>query len=245
MVHSVYNANTATLNPHRLSYFLIILAIGVCVDQRRSHHAWLHDAERFHELSRAALFSTCETSVINEPSIDAINALFYMSRYLTMFLVEKEAVEYAWAVLVHRYSNHLKVIPEELDRRKTLLWCLLNVDHRLGLMLRRPPSISLRYVDVDPPTTSEFPPQGPREVYQQWHYTFAAQCFSPTLEFVVSTTPPPYSEFVGISQARRPNAGFGLTIGYLKVIPMTAITRCGNGEADIDSVSDMSLRLFA
>ena len=58
MVHSVYNAPTATLNPHRLSYFLIILAIGVCVDQRRSHRAWSYDAERFHQLSRAAL---CET----------------------------------------------------------------------------------------------------------------------------------------------------------------------------------------
>ncbi|EJF63429.1 hypothetical protein DICSQDRAFT_55510 [Dichomitus squalens LYAD-421 SS1] len=211
MVHSVYNANTATLNPHRLSYFLIILAIGVCVDQRRSHRAWSHDAERFHQLSRAAL---CETSVINEPSIDAINALFYMSRYLTMFSVEKEAVEYAWAVLgiaaklavgVHRHSNRSKVIPEELDRRKTLLWCLLNVDHRLGLMLRRPPSISLRYVDVDPPTTSEFPPQGPREVcaYQRWHYTFTAQCFSPTLEFVASTTPPPYSEVLKLDARMR------------------------------------------
>ena len=60
------------MNPHRLSYFLIILAIGTCVDQRRSPRAWSHDAERFHHLSRAAL---CETSVINEPSIDAINAL--------------------------------------------------------------------------------------------------------------------------------------------------------------------------
>ena len=72
MLHSIYNAPVATLNPHRLSYFLIVLAIGVCVDQRRSHHSWTQDAERFHQLSRAAL---CETSVINEPSIDAINAL--------------------------------------------------------------------------------------------------------------------------------------------------------------------------
>ncbi len=72
MVHSVYNCSVATLNPHRLSYFLVILAIGTCVDQRRSHQSWVGDAERYHHLSRAAL---CETSVIDEPSIDAINAL--------------------------------------------------------------------------------------------------------------------------------------------------------------------------
>ncbi|TFK89567.1 hypothetical protein K466DRAFT_597679 [Polyporus arcularius HHB13444] len=206
MVHSIYNTSVATLNPHRLAYFLIILAIGVCVDQRRSHRTWTQDAERFHQLSRAAL---CETSVINEPSIDAINALFYMSRYLTMFSVEKEAVEYAWAVLgiaaklaigigLNRCASRSKVIPEELDKRKTLLWCMLNVDCRLGLMLRRPPSIPLRYVDVDPPTTSEFPPHGPREIYQRWHYTFTAQCFSPVLEIVATPNPPPYPEILAL-----------------------------------------------
>ncbi len=78
MVHSIYNTSVATLNPHRLAYFLIILAIGVCVDQRRSHRTWTQDAERFHQLSRAAL---CETSVINEPSIDAINALVRTSSH--------------------------------------------------------------------------------------------------------------------------------------------------------------------
>ena len=70
MVHSVYNCSVSTLHPHRLSYFLIILALGVCVDQRRSHQSWVRDAERYHSLARAAL---CENSVIDEPSVDAIN----------------------------------------------------------------------------------------------------------------------------------------------------------------------------
>ncbi|KAH9891660.1 hypothetical protein C8Q73DRAFT_700238 [Cubamyces lactineus] len=203
MLHSVYNCSVATLNPHRLAYFLVILAIGVCVDQRRSHRSWVRDAERYHRLARAAL---CENSVIDEPSIDAINALFYMSRYLTMFSVEKkDAIEYGWTVLgiasklavgigLHRNASRSKVIPEELDKRKTLLWCMLNVDHRLGLMLRRPPAIAMRYVDAEPPNGSEYPPQGSREVYQRWQYTFTEQCLSPILELVVSTNPPPYTE---------------------------------------------------
>ncbi|KAI8969635.1 hypothetical protein BD414DRAFT_258411 [Trametes punicea] len=203
MVHSVYNCSVATLNPHRLSYFLIVLAMGVCVDQRRSHRSWIRDAERYHRLSRAAL---CENSVLDEPSIDAINALFYMSRYLVLFSVEKkDAIEYGWAILgiasklavgigLHRNSSRSKVIPEELDKRKTLLWCMLVVDHRLGLMLRRPPSIAMRYVDVEPPAIGEFAPQGFREAYQRWHYTFTAQCLSPILELVVSPNPPPYTE---------------------------------------------------
>ncbi|PIL22526.1 transcription factor [Ganoderma sinense ZZ0214-1] len=226
LVHSVYNGNVETMNPHRLSYFLIILAIGTCVDQRRSPRAWSHDAERFHHLSRAAL---CETSVINEPSIDAINALFYMSRYLSMFSPVKEAVEYAWAVMgiatklaigigLHRASTRSKVIPEELDKRKTLLWCMLNVDHRLSLMLRRPPSISLRYVDVDPPASSEYPAQGPREIYQRWHYTFTTHCISPILEMAASTTPAPYSEILMLDSRIR---NFEVP-AFMQVTPGTA-----------------------
>ncbi|KAH9854705.1 hypothetical protein C2E23DRAFT_817633 [Lenzites betulinus] len=205
MVHSIYNCSVATLNPHRLSYFLVILAMGVCVDQRRSHRAWVRDAERYHRLARAAM---CETSVIDEPSIDAINALFYMSRYLTMFSVEKkDAIEYGWTVLgiasklavgigLHRNAGRSKVIPEELDKRKTLLWCMLNVDHRLALMLRRPPSIAMQYVDAEPPTSSEYPPSSSREIYQRWHYTFTSQCLSPILDAVVSPNPPPYSDIL-------------------------------------------------
>ena len=82
-------------------------------------------------------------------------------------------------------------------------------------MLRRPPSISLRYVDVDPPTVAEFPPQGPREICalitftiacalysptallptdQRWHYTFTAECLSPVLEIIACPAHTPYSE---------------------------------------------------
>ncbi|KAI0632136.1 hypothetical protein C8Q77DRAFT_903696 [Trametes polyzona] len=231
MIHSVYNCSVTTLNPHRLSYFLVVLAIGVCVDQRRSHQSWHRDAERYHRLARAAL---CETSVIDEPSIDAINALFYMSRYLTMFSVEKkEAIEYGWTVLgiasklavgigLHRNSSRSKVIPEELDKRKTLLWCMLNVDHRLALMLRRPPSVALRYVDTEPPAGSEYPPQGPREIYQRWHYTFTAQCLSPILEAVVSPNPPPYAEVLHLDARVRE---FQLP-SYMQISPGPA---SGNG----------------
>ncbi|KAI0761926.1 hypothetical protein BD413DRAFT_219631 [Trametes elegans] len=215
LLHSVYNCSVATLNPHRLAYFLIVLAIGVCVDQRRSHRSWVQDAERYHQLSRASL---CEASILDEPSIDAIQTLLYMVRYLTMFSVEKkEAVEYAWAVLgiasklaagigLHRNSSRSKVIPEELDKRKTLMWCMLNIDFRLALMLRRPPSIALRYVDNEPPNGSEFPPQNPRQVYQRWHYTFTTQCLSPILEAVVSPNPPPYAEVLHFDARVRESA---------------------------------------
>lgn len=48
----------------------MILAMGTVVDLEHTHSS--QDAERYHQLARAAL---CETSVLHDPSIDTISAL--------------------------------------------------------------------------------------------------------------------------------------------------------------------------
>ena len=75
LVHSVYTTPTAQLLPHRLSLFLMVLAMGTAVDLEQPHRP--QDAERYHQLARAAL---CETSVLHDPSIDTINALVSLGR---------------------------------------------------------------------------------------------------------------------------------------------------------------------
>lgn len=48
----------------------MILAMGTVVDLEHPYRC--QDAERYHQLARAAL---CETSVLHDPSIDTISAL--------------------------------------------------------------------------------------------------------------------------------------------------------------------------
>lgn len=72
MIHCVYKVPVEALNPHRLAYLLMILALGTAVDQRRNHRTWFPDAERYHHLARASL---CETAVIDDPSLDGVLAM--------------------------------------------------------------------------------------------------------------------------------------------------------------------------
>ena len=109
-------------------------------------------------------------------------------------------------------------------------------------MLRRPSSLSLRYVDVDPPTTNEFPALTYREICeyrhsilrclatlklrsvidQRWHYKFTQFCFSPVLEQVVAPTPAPYSDVLKLDSFMR---DFEIP-SYMNINPGTT---AGNG----------------
>ncbi|KZT73770.1 hypothetical protein DAEQUDRAFT_761749 [Daedalea quercina L-15889] len=201
LVHSVYTTPTAQLLPHRLSLFLMILAIGTAVDLEQHHEPYA--AERYHQLARAAL---CETSVLHDPSIDTISALFYMVWYMLMFTSLKKAPEHAWGImgLLAKLAQSLglhrdgvgKMIPEELDKRKALLWNMMSVDVRLALMLRRPPSIHIRHVDVKQPAYNFFgsPCANVISSYHEWRDHFLANCQYPAAELINSTQPARYSD---------------------------------------------------
>ncbi|OBZ71228.1 putative transcriptional regulatory protein C1F7.11c [Grifola frondosa] len=176
LIHSIYKSPIQSLLPARLSYFLIVLAIGTAVDpQQRS---WRAPSERYHQLARAAV---CESSVIDEPSTDVVNALMYMVWYLVVYSNSKHALEHAWGIMglcgklalslgLHREAIGSKVIPEELDKRRTLLWSLLFIDMRLT----------------------------PKEIYLHWLHGFMAESMAPALELVVGSPPPLYSDVVAM-----------------------------------------------
>ncbi|EPT05247.1 hypothetical protein FOMPIDRAFT_1155952 [Fomitopsis schrenkii] len=210
LVHSVYTTPTAQLLPHRLSLFLMILAMGTVVDLEHTHSS--QDAERYHQLARAAL---CETSVLHDPSIDTISALFYMVWYMLMFTNMKGAPEHAWGImgLLAKLAQSLglhrdgvgKMIPEELDKRKALLWNMMSVDVRLALMLRRPPSIHIRHVDVKQPAYNFFgsPCANVISSYHEWRDQFFAHCQYPVAELINATQPPLYSEVLELDSKIR------------------------------------------
>ncbi|KAH9950592.1 hypothetical protein B0H21DRAFT_866625 [Amylocystis lapponica] len=205
LLHSVYTTPLSELMPHRLSLFLMILAIGSIVDLDDEQNR--QESEKYHHLARAAL---CEVPVIDDPSFDTINSLFYMIWYLLMFSHHKKAVEHAWGVMgivaklalslgLHRDAVRTKMIPEELDKRKTLFWNLLNVDVRLALMLRRPPSLYMRYMDAKPPvynldldSSSNISAH-----YHAWRDAFLAQCMIPVMDISITPQPAGYSDILG------------------------------------------------
>ncbi|KAF8158548.1 hypothetical protein B0H34DRAFT_783008 [Crassisporium funariophilum] len=170
----------------------MILAVGCLVDlpKRAPDHP---DAEKYHQLARASL---CEIPVMEETNVETITALFYEIWYLLVFSDKKKAAGYAWGLMgltaklaqsVNRNGGKSKVIPEEIEKRRSLFWELLYLDARLSLSLGRPPSLSINHMDC--PRPSYTPDEGcdlseSLHHYQEWKHSCYVECLAPVLDAI-------------------------------------------------------------
>ncbi|KAG1743311.1 fungal-specific transcription factor domain-containing protein [Suillus paluster] len=211
LVHHVYTTPVSSLCFRRLSLLFIMMAIGLLVDLNQQNES--PRAEVFHRLARASL---CEMNLMDEPSLDLLQTLFYMIWYLLIFSDKSQAVAYAWSIMglavklaqslgLHRDGNRWKVIPEESQRRRMLFWELLNLDARLSLSLGRPPSLCLQHVDCRRPS---YAAEGMYIVpgaqsYHEWKHGFFLHCLTPVLVTAISAQPQTYSGILDVDKKIR------------------------------------------
>ncbi|KIM35920.1 hypothetical protein M413DRAFT_32150 [Hebeloma cylindrosporum] len=194
LAYHCYSASTLSLSSRRLALLYMILAVGCLVDlpNREPDHP---DAEKYHRLARASL---CEIPVMEDTNVETITALFYEIWFLLVFSDKKKAVGYAWGLMgltaklaqslgLHRNGGKSKVIPEEVEKRRSLFWELLYLDARLSLSLGRPPSLSICHMDC--PRPSYIPDEGrdPSESlhhYQEWKHSCYLHCLAPVLDAI-------------------------------------------------------------
>ncbi|KAL4080941.1 hypothetical protein J3A83DRAFT_4085274 [Scleroderma citrinum] len=211
LVHHVYTTPIKDISFRRLSLLFIMMATGTLVDLNQPNDS--PRAEIYHRLARASL---CEMNLMDEPSFDLLQTLFYMIWYLLIFSDKSRGVAYAWSImglavklaqsvsfLSHRDGNR-KVIPEESERRRMLFWELLSLDARLALSLGRPPSICLDHVDCKRPsyTFPEVHSAGGLS-YHEWKHGFFQDCLTPVLNAVVSAQQKSYSKVLDVDRAVR------------------------------------------
>ncbi|KAF8904123.1 fungal-specific transcription factor domain-containing protein [Gymnopilus junonius] len=168
----------------------MILAVGCLVDLKREpDHP---DAEKYHQLARASL---CEIPVMEETNVETITALFYEIWYLLVFSDKKKAAGYAWGLMgltaklaqsigLHRNGGKSKVIPEEVEKRRSLFWELLYLDARLSLSLGRPPSLSINHMDCLQPSYTPEDGSDSQHYYQEWKHSCYKQCLAPVLDAI-------------------------------------------------------------
>ncbi|KAL4252529.1 Zinc cluster transcription factor 30 [Pleurotus pulmonarius] len=206
LINHVYTSSIHELCPRRLSLLLMIMAVGTLVDLTEppyQHSASSLDAlqilesraEQYHHLARAAL---CEIPVMEETNIDTIIALFYEIWYLLVFSDRKKAAGYAFGLMgltaklaqsigLHRDGVKSKMIPEEVEKRRSLFWELLYLDARLSLSLGRPPSLIRHHVDCKRPSYTPVEGCDPAEslhFFQEWKHSSYISCLSPVLELI-------------------------------------------------------------
>ncbi|KAJ6624997.1 fungal-specific transcription factor domain-containing protein [Mycena sp. CBHHK59/15] len=162
---------------HRLSLMFIVLAIGSLMDT--SEPAYNLEAEKYHQLARAALFLH---SFFDQPTITAVQSLFLMAYYL--FLADRHGTGSGarWALMgiavkvaqsVHRDSGRWKVDPGETQRRRELFWELFTYDSWQCLTFGRPTSFSLAHVDCKMPHPND---PSDDQSFHAWKHKFCSEC---------------------------------------------------------------------
>ncbi|KAG6888565.1 hypothetical protein C0995_007354 [Termitomyces sp. Mi166 len=183
----ILNPGTQPNDPqvaHRLSLLFMVLAIGCLVDTGLP--AYNLEAERYHQLARAALFSN---SIFDDPTIHAVQALFLMTFY--MFLADRHGTSSGarWAIMgiavkvgqsltlsrADRDSGRWKVDNLETHHRRELFWELFTYDSWQCLTFGRPPSFSLAHVDSKLPFLND--PSDDKS-YHAWKHRFASECMN-------------------------------------------------------------------
>ncbi|KAF9523896.1 hypothetical protein CPB83DRAFT_862092 [Crepidotus variabilis] len=206
LIHYCYATPIERLSPRRLALLLMYLSIGSIVDLSRPLGTLYGEA--YHHLARAAV---CEIPLMEEPDFDCLHALFCMMWYHLIFSDNKKAVGYAWNLMgfvaklaqglgLHRDNLGVgtKVLPEEHERRRSVFWELLNMDCRMSLSLRRPPSLCIAHVDTKPPSYAGPGIYVPQEeiVYHDWKHAFFVSCLTPVLDAMVSVNTPDYQKIL-------------------------------------------------
>ncbi|EJD07479.1 uncharacterized protein FOMMEDRAFT_115738 [Fomitiporia mediterranea MF3/22] len=192
---------------HRLALIFIVLAVGTLMDP--SEPPYCIEAEKYHQLARAALF---KSSIFDDPTLHAVQALFLMSYYL--FLADRHgtgsgsrwiimgfAVKLAQSIGLHRDSTRWRMSDLETQTRRETFWELYTYDSWQCLTFGRPPSFSLPHVDCKFPHPVE-DPTGERS-FDTWKHRFSADCMSVVHDQAFGAKAPSYQTILQLDRKLR------------------------------------------
>ncbi|PCH44398.1 hypothetical protein WOLCODRAFT_76356 [Wolfiporia cocos MD-104 SS10] len=189
---------------HQLALMFMVLSIGSLMDLARP--AYNIEAEKYHQLARAALF---QSPVFEEPTLAAVQALYLMAFYL--FLSERHGtgVGTRWAfmglavklsVSVHRDAGRWKVEQTEIQRRRELFWEVFSYDLLQSFTLGRPPSFSLAHIDCKKPYTED---PCNEETFHWWKHKFTSECMNSVYDQAFGAKTPTYSTVLQLDRKLR------------------------------------------
>ncbi|KAJ3568149.1 hypothetical protein NP233_g5908 [Leucocoprinus birnbaumii] len=222
--------------PHKLALLFMVLAIGSLMNTALP--AYNLEAEKYHQLARAALF---QTSIFDAPTLHAVQALYLMTFYL--FLADRHGTASGarWAIMgiavkvgqsigLHRDSGRWKVDPIETQRRRELFWELFTYDSWQCLTFGRPPSFALPHIDCKQPHLGD---ASDEQAFHAWKHRFSSECMNLLHDQAFGAKMPTYATILQLDRKMRAFpvppilqiAGFGNTEtrpgGYPETIMLT------------------------
>lgn len=195
------------LLPHRLSLMFMILAIGTLMDT--SLPAYSIEAEKYHQLAKAALF---RDSFVDSPTINAVQALYLMTYYL--FLSDRNgagsgsrwalmgmAVKVGQSIGLHRDSGRWKGIDHhEAQRRRELFWEMYTYDSWQCLTYGRPTSFTSAHFDCKMPNGND---PSDEQSFHAWKHRFSSECMNLLHDQAFGAKTPTYATILQLDRKLR------------------------------------------
>ncbi|KAG7093830.1 hypothetical protein E1B28_007469 [Marasmius oreades] len=192
---------------HRLAVMFMILAIGSLMDS--SLPSYNIEAEKYHQLARAALF---QKPFLHAPTISAVQALFLMTYYL--FIADRHgtgsggrwaimglAVKLAQSIGLHRDSGRWKGVDiEETQRRRQLFWEIFTYDSWQCYTFGRPPSFALPHIDCKMPHSTE---PAEDQIFHAWKHRFVSECMNLLHDQAFGARTPTYATVLQLDRKLR------------------------------------------
>ncbi|KAF7973068.1 hypothetical protein HWV62_16252 [Athelia sp. TMB] len=174
------------ISPHKFALLYLVFAQGVLVDLTLPAND--EQGETFHYYARTAL---ALRSFIDAPTVETVQAVLLMAHY------RSGAGE--------RYSQddrdparwHMDEKTAECRRR--MFWEVYAADLFHSLLLGRPPSIELSYVDCAFPKAGEDSDM----IYWNWKYLFARDIMGSAIKLTLAASPPAYRHILELDRKVR------------------------------------------
>ncbi|KAI0285848.1 fungal-specific transcription factor domain-containing protein, partial [Russula aff. rugulosa BPL654] len=197
----------ANFEPHRLSLFFIVIAIGALFD---SHPSARIIGEQYHAFA-CATFSL--ESIADGATSASIQALFMMAHFL--LLTDRSGGERRWLIIgltcrvihmVKRDSGSWNLEEEEVQRRRNIFWECYTWDCWACILYGRPPVLDLAHSDCRFPRDLEphVLPSGSSELgFHSWMHHYIAACLSVSVQRTHSVHRASYSSFIELDKRIR------------------------------------------
>ncbi|PPQ65877.1 hypothetical protein CVT24_011208 [Panaeolus cyanescens] len=209
--HFYSPTDTASVNDepyvaHRLSLMFIVLAIGALMDTTLP--AYNMEAEKYHQLARAALF---QFDFFDDPTINAVQALFFMTYYLFLsdrngsssgarWVIMGIAVKVGQSIGLHRDSGKLTADSLETQHRRETFWELFTYDSWQCLTFGRPPSLALPHFDTKLPYAND---SSDEHAFHAWKHRFTSECMSLLHDQAFGAKTPTYATVLQLDRKLR------------------------------------------
>lgn len=198
---SVYDANNMTLKPHKAAVLFMVFAVAALVDPGMPPYST--EAETYYLMGMRALDLRC---ISTSPDMETVMALSLVAAYHGGSLKSRSldtawssmslAIKVAQKIGLHREPSHWNLDPVYAQKRRHLFWCLMFQDGIRSLVLGRPPTMSLSWVDCRIPDAND----DVKDILFRFKYSLARDVLWPMLDILQSTSPTSYNTILDLDK---------------------------------------------